>query len=67
MPHQLSDNHYIPMKNAHIDTNDFEEDILVDIGKYPNFNDGGKLAKLIYDKILKRIAKQPTEPKDDAL
>jgi hypothetical protein len=63
----MNDDHYIAnTKNAHINTSEFENEILDNVNNNPQIKDE-ELVELIYDKVFSRIANAPDEPNDDVL
>ncbi len=63
----MDDDHYIPnIKNAHINTSEFEKEILDEVAKNSEIKDEA-LVELIYDKVFSKSAVVPVEPEDDAL
>lgn len=60
--------HYIPGKNAHIDTSDFEAELASLVGSDSGWSlDSDELAEAIYLRIDNRLHKYPSEPRPDAI
>jgi hypothetical protein len=63
----MNDDHYIANpKNAHIDTSEFEQEILAEVKNNTGIEDEA-LVELIYDKAFSKIAVAPVHPEDDVL
>ncbi|MCU7808074.1 MAG: hypothetical protein KZQ73_09440 [Candidatus Thiodiazotropha sp. (ex Semelilucina semeliformis)] len=63
----MDDDHYIANeKNAHIDTSNFEKEILEDVNRNPDIKDE-KFVEHIYNKVFSQTAVSPVEPDDEVL
>ena len=64
---EIDDDHYIAnAKNAHIDTSEFEKEILAEVTNNTGIEDEA-LVELIYEKAFSKTAVAPVEPGDNVL